>query len=46
MLFLDAKSAFDSVVIPYLVRCLYKSGMNGQSVLYMANRLENRKNIL
>ena len=42
LLFLDAKSAFDSVIIPYLVRNLFISGMNGHSVLYMENRLANR----
>ena len=42
LLFLDAKSAFDSVVIPYLIRSLYFTGMEGQSVLYMENRLANR----
>ena len=42
LLILDAKSAFDSVVIPYLVRNLYSSGMDGHSVLYMENRLANR----
>ena len=42
LLFLDAKSAFDTVIIPYLVRCLYSSGMEGNSVMYMMNRLANR----
>ena len=42
LLFLDAKSAFDTVVIPYLIRKLYLSGMEGNSVLYMDNRLSNR----
>ena len=42
LLFLDAESAFDSVVIPYLVRNLYASGMEGHSVLFMENRLANR----
>ena len=42
LLFLDAKSAFDTVVIPYLVGCLYQSGMEGNYILYMANRLANR----
>ena len=41
LLFLDAKSAFDSVVIPYLVRNLYLSGMSGCAVLYMDKRLSN-----
>ena len=42
LLFLDAKSAFDTVVIPYLIRKLHISGMDGNSVLYMDNRLSNR----
>ena len=43
LLFLDAKSAFDAVYIPYLIRNLFFTGMEGQSVLYMDNRLKNRK---
>ena len=42
LLLLDAKSAFDAVIVPYLVRNLYMSGMEGHSVLYMENRLANR----
>ena len=42
LLFLDAKSAFDSVFIPYLIRKLYWSGMDKQAVLYLDNRLSNR----
>ena len=42
LLFLDAKSAFDTVHIPYLVRCLYRTGMESQAVLYLENRLSNR----
>ena len=42
LLFLDAKSAFDTVVIPYLVRKLHSSGMDGHSILYMENRLSSR----
>ena len=42
LLFLDAKSAFDTVNIPYLIRSLYQSGMECQSVLYMENRLSSR----
>ena len=29
MLFLDAESAFDNVIVPYLVRSFYISGMDG-----------------
>ena len=46
LLFLDAKSAFDFVIIPYLVRQLYLSGMNEQAVTYMENRLLKRSTIL
>ena len=42
LLFIDAKSAFDTVVIPYLVRKLYSSGMDGNSLLYLENRLKSR----
>ena len=42
LLFLDAKSAFDTVYIPYMVRSLYLSGMEGQSITYMENRLSSR----
>ena len=42
LLFLDAKSAFDTVVIPYMVRSLYQAGMEGNSLLYMENRLASR----
>ena len=42
LLFLDAKSAFDTVVIPYLVRKLYAAGMTGNSMLFVENRLANR----
>ena len=46
LLFLDAKSAFDSVFIPYLVRNLYLSGMNEQAALYMDKRLTSRITVL
>ena len=42
LLFLDARSAFDTVVNTFLVRNLYFTGMQGNSLLYMANRLNNR----
>ena len=41
LLFLDAMSAFDIVNIPYIVRGLYQSGMECQSVMHMENRLAN-----
>ena len=42
LLFLDARSAFDTVVISFLVRNLYFSGMEGNSLSYINNRLCNR----
>ena len=42
MLLLDARSAFDTVVPKYLIRNLYLTGMTGNSLLYMDNRLNNR----
>ena len=42
MLFLDARSAFDTVVIEFLIRNLYIAGMSGNSLLYINNRLSNR----
>ena len=42
LLFLDAESAFDKVVIPYLIRSFYMAGMEGHSALYMENRLASR----
>ena len=42
MLLLDAKSAFDTVVVEFLVRNLYLLGMGGDSLLYLKNRLLNR----
>ena len=42
LLFLDAQSAFDSVVSKYLARNLYLTGMEGDSLKYMMNRLDNR----
>ena len=42
LLFLDARSAFDSVVISFLIRTLYFSGMQGNSINYIHSRLNNR----
>ena len=46
LLFLDAKSAFEAVIIAYLTRSLYLTGMNQQAVLYMDNRLKSRLTVL
>ena len=42
LLFLDARSAFDTVVIEFLIRSLYLAGMTGNSLHYLNNRLRNR----
>ena len=46
ILFIDARSAFDNVVTPYLLRQLYMSGIKGNSLLYLDNRLTNRLSFL
>ena len=46
LLFLDAKSAFDAVIVPYLIRNLYLTGMHDQGVLFMDTRLRNRTTVL
>ena len=46
ILFLDAQSAFNNVLISYLVRQLYISGMEGNSLLYLYKRLTNRLSFL
>ena len=42
LLLLDARSAFDTVVIKFLIRNLFFTGMTGNSLMYMNNRLTNR----
>ena len=42
VLLLDARSAFDTVVVSFLVRNLYLAGMKGNSLQYINNRLSNR----
>ena len=37
LLFLDARSAFDTVVVEFLVRNLFFTGMKGHSLLYVNN---------
>ena len=43
LLFLDARSAFDTVVIELLVRNLYLAGVDGDALTYINDRLTNRK---
>ena len=45
LLFLDAMSAFDGVIIPYLIRCLYMAGTVGQSLEFIANRLTSMRGL-
>ena len=42
LLFLDARSAFDTVVPKFLIRNLYFAGLSGDSLLYIDNRLNSR----
>ena len=42
LLFLDARSAFDTVVISFLIRNLYFTGMVGNSLNHINNRLTSR----
>ena len=42
LLFLDAMSAFDTVAPEVLIRKLYLSGMDGQSIVLINHRLTNR----
>ena len=42
ILLLDARSAFDTVVLSFLVRNLYLVGMKGNSLHYINNRLSYR----
>ena len=46
LLFLDAKSAFDKVLPEMLIRNLFNSGMRGNSVNFINNRLTNRHTYL
>ena len=42
-LYLDAKSAYDLVVRQLLIRNLYFSGTRGEELIYLNERLKNRK---
>ena len=46
VLYLDAQSAFDFVLHELLVRNLFICGTTGHSLLYLNNRLENRKTFI
>ena len=46
LLFLDAKSAFDNVRPEILAKNLYRSGMDGNSLSYVIERLTNRRTYL
>ena len=45
-LFLDARSAFDRVLNKILIRNMYLAGTNDHRLIYMNNRLSNRKTFL
>ena len=42
LLFLDARSAFDRVIVSFLIRNFFLIGMNDKSLIYMNNRLNSR----
>ena len=46
MLFLDAQSAFDRVLPELLIRSLYSAGMDGNSTIFLNNRLTSRRTYL
>ena len=46
LLYLDAQSAFDVVLRELMVRNLYYSNTNGHALLYINNRLGNRKTFI
>ena len=42
-IFLDAKSAFDKILAEFCIRSAYLAGSDGHGLLYLNNRLKNRK---
>ena len=46
VLYLDARSAFDVVLKELMIKNLYFSGTDGEILLYLSNRLSNRKTFL
>ena len=46
LLFLDAKSAFDNVKPEILAKQMFMAGMDGNSLLYINERLTNRRTFL
>ena len=45
-IFLDAKSAFDKVIREYCIRSAYIAGSSGQGLIYLDNRMANRKTFI
>ena len=43
VLFLDAKSAFDKILCELVIRAAFLAGSEGEGLLYLNNRLKNRK---
>ena len=44
--FLDAKSAFDKILIEFCIRSAYLAGSDGHGLLYLDNRLKNRQTFI
>ena len=40
---LDAKSAFDKILVEFIIRNAFLAGSRGQGLLYLADRLSNRR---
>ena len=43
---LDALSAYDRVVIEHAIRCAYQAGTQDEGLLYLDNRLRNRRTLI
>ena len=43
ILLLDAKSAFDKILIEFIIKNAFIAGSRGQGLLYLADRLSNRR---
>ena len=43
VLLLDAKSAFDKILAEFIIKNAFLAGSRGQGLLYLADRLKNRK---
>ena len=43
LLLLDAESAFDRVMVQQAIRCAFNAGTKDQGLIYLNNRLRNRR---